>query len=331
MTESLQSGMPTKKRGKKLFRRRQWVRTIVVGLLGIGFLGWGAYFWLDAEDRVLNYKDLRAQGHTFASLSHGQVHYALEGDGNNPLVVLVHGFSLPSYVWDATAQGLVAQGYQVLRFDLYGRGFSERPDLDFSIDLFVAQLSELTRLIVPGKRFHLVGLSMGGPVSARFSHQHPERVRSLSLLAPLVETPERFDIELITTPLLGDYLSVVVMMPRLKYGLSRTVHDPASYPQWHAQLDSHRHYRGYRRSLLSTLRHLKGRHFEADYRRALEQVPVQLIWGREDQVVPYGDHARIAAHAQNIPLTVLDKTGHLPQIEAPERVNEALARFFVLH
>jgi len=44
-----------------------------------------------------------------------------------PAVALVHGFSVPYYVWDPTAPELARAGFRVLRYDLYGRGYSDRP------------------------------------------------------------------------------------------------------------------------------------------------------------------------------------------------------------
>ena len=73
----------------------------------------------------------------FVELTHGAVHYELTGNPDGPLVVLVHGFSAPSYMWDKNVPALVEAGYRVLRFDLYGRGYSARPSTKYDTQLFV--------------------------------------------------------------------------------------------------------------------------------------------------------------------------------------------------
>ena len=63
----------------------------------------------------------------FADLSQGRTCYRWTGPLRGPVAVCVHGLTTPSQVWDSIAEGLAAQGFRVLTYDLYGRGFSDRP------------------------------------------------------------------------------------------------------------------------------------------------------------------------------------------------------------
>ena len=60
-------------------------------------------------------------------------------------VVLVHGFSVPYYIWDSTTTALAAAGYRVVRYDEYGRGLSDRPNVDYTADLYDRQLERAAR------------------------------------------------------------------------------------------------------------------------------------------------------------------------------------------
>ena len=77
------------------------------------------------------------------ALGHGLVHFTLSGPDNGPVVVFVHGFSVPSYTWRNNTRPLADAGYRVLSFDLYGRGYSDRPLTAYDRSLFTSQLKDL--------------------------------------------------------------------------------------------------------------------------------------------------------------------------------------------
>jgi len=79
----------------------------------------------------------------FVELSKGFVRYELSGPTDAQMVVLIPGFSAPYYVWDPTVEFLTKAGFRTLRFDLYGRGWSDRPKIRYELDLYVSQLEEL--------------------------------------------------------------------------------------------------------------------------------------------------------------------------------------------
>jgi len=87
----------------------------------------------------------------FIRLPDGMVHYELAGPADKTQVVFVHGFSVPYYIWDHTFPALAEAGFRALRYDLFGRGYSDRPDLPYNLELFVRQLRDLlTALQIPG-------------------------------------------------------------------------------------------------------------------------------------------------------------------------------------
>lgn len=99
--------------------------------------------------------------------------------------MLVHGFSVPQFIFEPTFTFLTEQGFRVLRYDLYGRGFSDRPDKRYDIDLYVGQLANLLDALEIREPVSLVGLSMGGPITATFTVRFPQRVRKLVLIDPV--------------------------------------------------------------------------------------------------------------------------------------------------
>ena len=96
--------------------------------------------------------------------------------------VLVHGFSVPSYIWDPTYDFLASKGRCVIMLDLYGRGFSDNPDVAYTDHLFATQvLALLDKLGV--ERAAFFGLSNGGRVVSQIAGIAPERVARLIYVA----------------------------------------------------------------------------------------------------------------------------------------------------
>src|SRR3972149_9257308 len=125
---------------------------------------------------------------SFIQLSDGVTHYELGGPQNGQPVVLVHGFSVPYFIFDPTFEALTKAGFRVLRYDLFGRGWSDRPRAKYNISLFVKQLKDLLDAL-QFQQVNLIGLSMGGPIAASFTARYPERVDKLALIDPAGARP----------------------------------------------------------------------------------------------------------------------------------------------
>ena len=152
------------------------------------------FFPFRTETKELDDEARRMTGGSFVQLSDGITHYELSNITRDQTVVLVHGFSTPYFIYDPTFHFLTQNGFRVLRYDLFGRGFSDRPQLPYNIDLFVKQLSDLLDALRLARPVNLIGLSMGGPATAAFTMRFQQRVKSLTLIDPagarsLAETP----------------------------------------------------------------------------------------------------------------------------------------------
>lgn len=77
-------------------------------------------WWHNLEREEITDSVRQAASGSFAHLSDGFTHYEIAGLGSSRTVVLIHGFSVPYYLWDKTFDPLVKAGFCVLRYDLYG-------------------------------------------------------------------------------------------------------------------------------------------------------------------------------------------------------------------
>lgn len=270
---------------------------------------------------------IRAYGGSYVRLPAGITHYELAGSENSPTVVLVHGFSVPYYIWDPTFQALVASGFRVLRYDLYGRGWSDRPDVHYTPELFDEQLVQLLSALGIHDPVDLVGVSMGGPIVVNFAVRHPEKSRKVALIDPGFTrgfTPPWP----LRAPLLNDFLMCVKIAPTLAEGQRADFLHPERYPDYFARYEPQMKYRGFRHALLSTIRDFLSQDTELPFEQlGKSSKPVLLVWGRADQDVPFTVSDEVRKAIPQAEFHPIDDAAHVPFYEHPEIVNPMLIDF----
>lgn len=296
---------------------------LVAGL--IGALAYVAYRPVMAEKKraVMDSAARRDMPGALADLSMGATHYQWLGAVRGPVAVCVHGLTTPSFVWRALAGGLGALGYRVLVYDLYGRGYSDRPDGPQTPEVFVRQLDELLADQKVTGEFTLFGFSMGGAIATTFAATYPGRLRQLVLIAPAgVLTNLGGLVRFIArTPGIGDWLLHMRYPRELERGIAaEEARWPASPEDTYALQRSELMFRGFLPSVLASLRGLAGRDFEKLHRKIhAAGVPVLAIWGREDSVIPIEALGRLAEWNRKATQEVIEGAGHgLPYTHADE-------------
>src|SRR5580693_6785171 len=121
----------------------------------------------------------------FISLGGGVTHYEMAGADTGKTVVLVHGFSVPYYILYNIFDSLVRHGFHVLRYDEFGRGYSDRPSVDYLPALYTDQLYDLINSLKVRTPVNLMGVSFGGAVITDFTVHHPDLVDKLVLVDPV--------------------------------------------------------------------------------------------------------------------------------------------------
>lgn len=217
----------------------------------------------------------------FVRLPRGVTHYRWRGPETGAVVVCVHGLTTPSPVWDGIAEGLAADGYRVLTYDLFGRGYSDRPAGRQDVDFFVDQLEALLEALEVEGAVTLFGYSMGGVIATGYAARHPGRVKRLLLLAPagIEHAPDRLTWLAARLPVLGDWL-MLALYPRMARAAAPDT------PIGEVQRNELR-YRGYMPAVLSSLRAAL-HHWQDVEHHALGRtdLPVLAIWGAEDATIP---------------------------------------------
>jgi pimeloyl-ACP methyl ester carboxylesterase len=289
----------------------------------------GLPFYNDHEHRTLDDRARAGMPGRFVTLTGGTTHYDTVGPEDGETVVFVHGFSMPAFVWGRLPGELAERGYRTIRYDLFGRGLSDRPEAVYDLTLYRDQLTGLLNALDIDKPFHLVGLSMGGAIAVDYAAAFPRRLASLTLIAPAgfpVDTPAIAS--LVKVPWVGEYLMKLAGDRLLTGAISRSVADDSLVPELERGFREQLQWKGYKRAILSTLRHTPLEDLGERYRRfGRNKVPTLLFWGTEDEVLPLQNAAFVRYAVPDLTLIRVDGAGHLPQFEAPEVVVPAMANF----
>ena len=114
----------------------------------------------------------------FLKLSNGYTYYEIKNENSINTLIFIHGFSVPSYIWDGAFNSASKKGYKTIRLDLYGRGYSSNLDVDYTDELFANQVIELMNELDIQKAT-LIGLSNGGRVISKIAYLKPKIIEKL--------------------------------------------------------------------------------------------------------------------------------------------------------
>ena len=246
------------------------------------------------------------------------IQYLKLGEGEGVPLVLLHGFGGDINIWVFNQEALAEGGRTVYAVDLPGHGGSTK-------DVGEGDLASLVRVVegfmgeMGVEKAHLFGHSMGGAVAASLAIQHPEKVQSLSLIASAGLGEE----------INGDYIEGFIAANRRKemknaLGLLFATPDLVNR-QLVNDVIRFKRLDGVDEALRKLADKLfpNGKQADVPDLSGVE-VPMLVVWGREDKIVP-------VAHSENAPtnarVEVLDDTGHMPQMEASGRTNRLIGEF----
>jgi pimeloyl-ACP methyl ester carboxylesterase len=268
-----------------------------------------------------------------ASVHGHSVSYLEAGEG--PVLLLVHGIAGYCENWREVVEPL-ARHHTVIAPDFPGHGASEPGGGDYSIGALAAGLRDLL-LALGHERATLVGHSLGGGVAMQLSYQFPEMVERLVLVSsgglgqevsPVLRAAALpgADLFISVTAGPGEKVGSVIGRGLSAVGL-RPNADVAELARGYASLGDPAR----RAAFLDTLHAVvgtRGQRVHAGDRLYLaEAVPVLIVWGARDSIIPvrHGEEAhRLMPGSQ---LEVFEDVGHMPQLEAPGRFIAVLERF----
>ncbi len=256
--------------------------------------------------------------------------------GAGPVLLLLHGLGCDHTTWDPVID-ILARRYTVVAPDLLGHGLSDKPRADYSVGGYANGMRDLLTCLGIDK-VTVVGHSFGGGVAMQFAYQFPERTERLVLVASGGLGPEVTPvIRAITTP--GFHHAMrVLMLPGVRHtttGAMRVL----SRSGWQRTRDL-----GEVAEIYDSFKDPATRHAIRHVVRAVvdwqgqivtmadrayltEEMPMAVVWGRNDQVIPVAHANNAARLAPGARVKVIPNAGHFPHKDHPERFAKTLHEF----
>ena len=305
----------------------------ILGLIGVlALLALGIYLWAGLSLKSMS-DDARADAPgQFLDLPEGKLYYRWDGPEDGPVIVMVHGFSTPHFIFEQNVEALNAAGFRTLRYDHFGRGWSGRPRLKYDVDFYDATLLGLLDKLGVDQPVGLVGLSMGGPITAEFTARHPERVNKLFLFVPAgldIAGADSGAAKLVRTPILGDFVWRMIGKQTL---LGDPQYDERAVPEANrlqGDVTVQMEYRGYLDALLSTLRHMPMSGREATFEAlSATAIPVMAVYGDADETVLVSSAAQLQKLIPDAEVRVVEGGEHGLNYQRHDEVNSWIVEWF---
>jgi pimeloyl-ACP methyl ester carboxylesterase len=291
----------------------------IIVLIGIYF--WAKFLINNQETKTMNETARKNAKGKFIQLTAGTTHYEEGGAETGKVVILVHGFSVPYHIWDGTYDSLVQAGFHVIRYDEFGRGFSDRPDVTYDPALYRTQLYDLITSLKLQAPVSLAGVSFGGAVVSDFVVHYPQLIDKIILIDPVYSFGKIDDPEIIAN------YKMAIDHEKQATGQLDDFKYPEQFPGWVDRYKVQMQYKGFRHALISTRNNYSKDSIISNYHvLGSLQKKILLIWGREDQTVPfqYSDSLRNILTVDFFPV---DDARHLPYLEKPLVVNQKIISF----
>ena len=254
----------------------------------------------------------RTEG-SFVKLSAGHTFYK-EANKNTKksTVILIHGFSVPSYIWETTYMTLTEKGFHVVVLDLYGRGFSDNPDTNYTDLLMANQVIELLDHLNINQA-HLAGLSNGGRIISQAAVLKPQLIQSLIYVSS--NSFEDIEVTSDVSVSIDEINEFISRYPEIALGQLNDFFDPNQFPNWSKKYATLQKFKGFARALISTRKNHTT--MDAVHEKINDlNLPVYTIWGVADRVVVYANFKdKLQKLLPNRKEFFIEKSAHLPQME----------------
>ena len=261
----------------------------------------------------------------WANLNGMKIRYLEYGTAHHRYVLFIHGLGSSADRWLDIPSVLSAK-FHTIAIDLPGFGESDKPaTMDYTIKNFRDVVTDFINsiLVDDHAKISVVGHSLGGYIAAEVSMKIINKIERLVLIdsSGMLKKP---------TPLLEEYLDVAMnpTKDRVRQVFEQMVANPTRIPTklvesfiTRINLPNAKH------AFKSTLQNSANTQIQLERLNLIEGLPVLIIWGLEDKVIPV-EHSRLFNESLvNSQVKIIPDTGHAPFAEKPKQICEMLCDF----
>lgn len=256
-----------------------------------------------------------------------KVHLTEQGSGNTS-VVLIHGLGGAMHEFKPLAERL-AKNYHVVSFDLPGFGLSDAPSHTTDIQAVYRDFMGFILDNYIKDTCYLIGNSMGGMIAWNTALNKMEKIQKLVLLAPagydMVQIAEK-NAEWINQPIIRFLLAKGAARFIAKSNVEMCFYndehiDPELFDRKYGMMNK-----------VGNLEYLKQL---AGYKKFMDTItikqietPTLLIWGTEDEIIPYSHAERFNRDLPNCTFLTYENCGHAPMLEELDKCTDDILNFF---
>jgi pimeloyl-ACP methyl ester carboxylesterase len=303
---------------KRFFK---WLAAIVLVLVAALFI-WGYAPDTDAAAMKAKYGSEASQ---FVELLPGlNVHYRDEGKRDGRVLVLIHGSNASLHTWEPWVK-ILGRDYRIISLDLPGHGLTGvNPAGVYDNQSYVGVVDALLTKLGIDKAV-IGGNSMGGGVSWMYALAHPEKAEALLLVdaggqpqAKSGDLPIGF--RLMRMPIIKEAARLIAPRSIFKSSINKTmsvkskVDDKLIDRYWELN-----RFPGNRQATMKRFGDEGSRNYGTRQGLAAIKVPVMIMWGEEDNLIPVSSARWFAEAIPGSKLVIYPKVGHIPMEEVPEK------------
>jgi pimeloyl-ACP methyl ester carboxylesterase len=304
-----------------MLRLIKWLVILLLAALAALFF-WGYAPDTDAAQMERKYGSAASR---FAKLEPGlRVHYRDEGKQDGPVLVLIHGSNASLHTWEQWV-GILGKDYRIISLDLPGHGLTgNNPAGVYDSASYVRVVDRLLTKLNVDKAV-IGGNSMGGGVSWAYALEHPERVEALLLVDASGQPYARSG----KTPLGFRLMRLPVIKEAARFIAPRSIFESSVKTSMSVQseiddklIDRYwelNRYPGNRNATMQRFSNSKSMVPGTKERLSTIKVPVLILWGAEDNLIPVTAAKWFAEAMPQAKLIIYPNVGHIPMEEIPQK------------
>ncbi len=294
-----------------------------LSLLGIVIIGLITSYAPDTDKDAMIAKYGGAQAKFVQMAGGANIHYRDQGPKDAPAIIMIHGMSSHLQTWEPLIEKM-EQEYRILSLDLPGFGLTgPNPTGKYGPDIYIEAVLTLMNTANIDKAV-IAGNSMGGLTAWRMGLSHPDRINGLVLLNPSGAPGIGKEKGNLAFTLMNSSIGKALMphfTPKavVKQSILQSVERDDIVTD--EMIERYYELTRYPGNRLASLEAMKNSNDPSAWSKiSTLDMPVLILWGREDQLLGVSRAEQFARELEHEKLIIYENVGHLPMEEVPANV-----------